>query len=189
MNKIIIFLFLAGTFSIFAMEERPPKRKISEISEAPEKEKEKEHPEQCSLPSKQTKTEQAPYYGTKLHSVRSPKKIEKFLRLAINPNTFDRAGRTAINALIDKGYLDAALRLATIEGNNLDVNTPDNYGISPLCRAIKRQDLKLSRLILTILKAQGKTNASERGTRCSALRLAIEFLPDFVYELATFRCS
>ncbi len=244
MNKIFILFFLTNVFSLVAMEEQPipmqtgeqqPKRKISEISERPEKEKEKEHVPQCPIPTKRRKIaiknvlplkelaiqkfsefaaeqenlpqllESIPaeelqqeikshfqqplsYEETRLHNARSALEVENLLILGVDPNIKDRAGRTALNALIDKGYLDAAFRLLELKGIYLDVGSPDNYGVTPLQRAIQYQDPQLVDLIYTILLSQNKGNPQafhgivfgESLDQQSAITLARKYMPELM---------
>ena len=242
MKKIIIICIITNVFSIFyisfAMEEQP-KRKFSEISEKPEKEKENKA-DACPIPRKRRRIEAKPtqvktlkelskqkfievaphlenlpellesipaqelieeikaesqkklsYEETRLHNARSKQEVENFLTLGVDPNAQDRDGKTALNALIDKGQLDEAFHLLTLKQKDLDVSTPDQYGITPLQRAIQHKDLELADFIVEILEEQNKIGSIYDFTPItavnkaywSALTLAIRYMPEFLITL------
>ncbi len=129
---------------------------------------------------------------TRLHNATSEQEVENLLTLGVDPNLKDRSGKTALNALIDKGHLNAAFHLVSIaltaipyqtipleklteenihhliksyllatQGNGLDVSSPDEYAVTPLQRAIQKQDLDLVNLIIEILQEQKKLKAKK----------------------------
>lgn len=143
-----------------------------------------------SIPAEQLKEEmriaaqqRLPFEETKLHNAQDEQTVDNLLALGVDPNIKDRDGRTALNALIDKGFLDAAFRLATIKGKNLDVHTPDERGITPLARAIKREDIELAELIIEILQAQDRIS-SIYNPYSPIFVLAIRYMPALIPQLA-----
>ncbi len=122
-----------------------------------------------------------PFDQTRLHNAKSAQEVENLLTLGVNPNLKDRRGRTVLNALIEKGFLNAALYLIEKEGKNLDVTSPDIFGITPLQNAIEHEDEKLAKSIFKILKQNSSEIRNEisnfNTTARSAFTLAIAYMP------------
>ncbi len=125
--------------------------------------------------------QQSVFEETPLHKAQSTENIDKELAFGFDPNTKDRRGRTALNALIEKGFLDAAYYLVEKKGKDLDVTSPDIFGITPLQNAIEHEDEQLAESIFNILKQNQcaiKNEISNFNTTArSALTLAIRYMP------------
>lgn len=82
-----------------------------------------------------------PFEETRLHNAATEQEVENFLTLGVNPNLKDRNGKTALNALIDKGHLNAAfhlvaIALAAIPYENIPLEELEkNETIDPLIKA------------------------------------------------------
>lgn len=134
------------------------------------------------------------YDETRLHNARSEQEVENLLTLGVDPNLKDRSKRTALNALIDKGNLDAAFRLLVLKETELDVTSPDEYKETPLQRAIKYKDDQLVEEIFRILKTKYQPNSKKfheaifgnNANNLSAFTLAIKYMPEFAKTLLNF---
>jgi ankyrin repeat protein len=175
---------------------RPPVKTLREIAKQkfievlPEVENYSEILE--SIPAEEVKEEikqnrvsgwirQSGFEETLLHRAQSAEDIDKGLAFGFDPNTKDRRGRTALNALIEKGNLDAAFHLVTAKEKSLDVHSPDNSGITPLQNAIEHEDEQLAKNIFKILKQSPRVILDDidsfNSTNWSAFTLAIRYMP------------
>lgn len=128
------------------------------------------------------------YEETRLHNARSELEVENLLTLGVDPNVKDRDGRTALNALINKGFLDAAFHLLALKGKDLDISSPDIHGVTPLQAAIKHQDIELATFIVEILKEQDNEDSiyNYDSNHWTALMLAIRYLPELIDTFQQF---
>jgi ankyrin repeat protein len=97
-----------------------------------------------------------PLETTPLHEANTALQVQNLIELGFDPNQRNYKDQTAINALIDRGNLEGAYYLLEHFGEELDLVTPDEFGVDPLQNAIRRRDPYLANEIISILVRQNK---------------------------------
>ncbi len=121
-----------------------------------------------------------PFEETRLHNARSEQEIENLLILGVNPNLQDRSAKTALNALIDKGHLDAAFHLVSIAHEAIP------YQNIPLEKLEKDESIKpIIKALLIATQGNGldvstpdvyKVTPLQRAIQHEDLELAVEII-------------
>ena len=124
----------------------------------------------------------AAYNTTLLHIESDPEHIKELLKMGCDPNIRNSEGQTVFSAFIIQGNLEAAYKLLDLEGEKVDVSTPDIDGFTPLWYAMGEGYLDLVQRILECLKTQNKLHVLN-GKICyllMACRLAPELVRTFL---------
>jgi ankyrin repeat protein len=113
---------------------------------------------------------------TLLHRAANALEVRNLLELGTNLNAINNKGQTVINALIAHGNIEGAYYLLERFKSNLDISTPDQFGVDPLQNAIIQNDSFLVKELIIVLEEQHNLRISMRKNKNghTALDLAVQ---------------